>query len=1243
MGNDINVIYHALNAGEVSARFVGRQDQNKYLAACETMFNFLPLVLGGAYVRPGTQFVASAKSTPGHPEKRLIEFVPNYNEAYVLEFGHEYIRFFRNGARLVEPTIAISATTNATPVVVTTATPHGYATGELILIAGTGIAALDDKYWLIVVLTATTFELASTTAPGSTAATGTAARVVELATPYDSIHLGELFTVESVDVMYLLHRFYPVHKITRITATSFTITEVNFDPPALLEEEPTGADLGMGTLTPAATTGLGVSFTAASGGFLAGDVGRLIISGGSRATITSVPSSTVAVADIIDDFESTAAIAAADWSLRLSPQVALDIAPAAKEIGQYVTLTVDGLIPAFRSRDAGHFLTIFGGTVRITSVDSSTQVTGIIRARLKDITVDDPDPTRAWGLEVPAWSATLGYPSCGCFFQERFWLCKGLTVNGSKTNDFENFAKGADADDAIARTISDDDVDSIVWIKAVKTLKIGTGSGIFEISATAQNGALTPSSFKAEPIDPNGGARVEPVRIAPVLIYIQRGLREVRELSYTLSDDAYKSPKLFRLSDHLNDGYFFPELHASADPDNYIIALRNDGVICACIYEQVENVIGWARIQTRGEFKSFCAIPRPETGKDWWWVLVSRESGLCIEYFEPDHPTVDTGGRGWNDLHTDSAVIAAPSATGVITGLDHLEGETVWILGDGCLYNFTEDEDTKVISSTAVVTGGQVTLDLLPEQPLPELCEVGLDYPAIVVPVEPIVPAEAGGPFIARYYANIGIRIRRALGLSLRGYYVNITDPGASTWLGERLAFRKPFHIIDEQVPLQRGKKCIINAGEDPFSRIEVAQRLPFPAEITNVAGKLHTGDQWRCETYGDEEILFLPPFVEPPDVACPDSPGAQALSEICCYDSNGFGDLTGNDHGMLSHVDANYNFWHVATLASGFGSGPYPIAVPTRTWYLLEAVDPDGPSCALQEGTPVSLGATTADFQSTQTPQGGVCGPSDERSYLVQLANINPSFLIDGIGPFTNIRAYFGESSGVTYFHYWNIITGVQGGPISNAWCKFGSHIYAPFPAGGFGPNRIVIASYPVPALAGTFQDAEVDCNVELPGWDDTTMSVPNVYYMHATTAKLYILAHGAFGGGPAHTRLYRLTRSSMTYEAHWSFAADVNFPSPWGFFAANDNLLFLIQGDGGDPFRIGYIELPSGNTFVIDEIGSTCTDAGNPVGPPGQSLFYYRNGYFFLSYSGFGLGKTNVLKIGPLVCPSDPGRLWG
>jgi hypothetical protein len=68
--------------------------------------------------------------------------------------------------------LVVAGTTNATPVVVTTTAPHGLTTGDVVRLTDTTIGALDNKWWKITVLSATTFSLNTSTAPGAAAGAG---------------------------------------------------------------------------------------------------------------------------------------------------------------------------------------------------------------------------------------------------------------------------------------------------------------------------------------------------------------------------------------------------------------------------------------------------------------------------------------------------------------------------------------------------------------------------------------------------------------------------------------------------------------------------------------------------------------------------------------------------------------------------------------------------------------------------------------------------------------------------------------------------------------------------------------------------------------------------------------------------------------------------------------------------------------------------------------------------------------
>lgn len=85
-------------AGELSPRLSLRVDFNKYANGLETLENYLPLPHGGVRRRPGTRFVKEVKDSTR--ETRLIPFEFSTEQAYILEFGHLYIRFYMDGGRI---------------------------------------------------------------------------------------------------------------------------------------------------------------------------------------------------------------------------------------------------------------------------------------------------------------------------------------------------------------------------------------------------------------------------------------------------------------------------------------------------------------------------------------------------------------------------------------------------------------------------------------------------------------------------------------------------------------------------------------------------------------------------------------------------------------------------------------------------------------------------------------------------------------------------------------------------------------------------------------------------------------------------------------------------------------------------------------------------------------------------------------------------------------------------------------
>ncbi len=94
-----DVIKTSFAGGEFGPSLFGRTDIAQYANACEIVENFLVRPYGSAISTPGTRYVATVKDST--KETRLIKFIFNQSDAYIIEMGDLYFRFYTNGATVV--------------------------------------------------------------------------------------------------------------------------------------------------------------------------------------------------------------------------------------------------------------------------------------------------------------------------------------------------------------------------------------------------------------------------------------------------------------------------------------------------------------------------------------------------------------------------------------------------------------------------------------------------------------------------------------------------------------------------------------------------------------------------------------------------------------------------------------------------------------------------------------------------------------------------------------------------------------------------------------------------------------------------------------------------------------------------------------------------------------------------------------------------------------------------------------
>jgi hypothetical protein len=206
------------------------------------MVNMVVMPHGGVTRRPGTEFLGEVKDSS--VKNRLIPFQFKTSDTYILEFGDQTMRVYRNGLQILNGTAkTITGITQANPGVVTSAS-HGFSNGDEVYVSGVvGMTELNGRNYLVANATTNTFTLQDlfgndidTTGFTAYASAGEAEEIYEIATPYAEADLLALNYVQSADTMYIVHPSYDIRVLTRAANNnwSFATASITGSPsPAL--------------------------------------------------------------------------------------------------------------------------------------------------------------------------------------------------------------------------------------------------------------------------------------------------------------------------------------------------------------------------------------------------------------------------------------------------------------------------------------------------------------------------------------------------------------------------------------------------------------------------------------------------------------------------------------------------------------------------------------------------------------------------------------------------------------------------------------------------------------------------------------------------------------------------------------------------------------------------------------------------------------------------------------------------
>lgn len=572
----------SFSGGEISPSLYARCDTSKYQSGLRTCRNTIIPKHGGSASRPGTEYIAETRNSRGGgvTAVRLIPFVFNVDQTYVLEFGYLYLRVYKDGAQMLESPMTITGITNASPGVVTAAS-HGFTTGQNVTLSVVGMPQLNGRTFFVGTTTTNTFQLKDldlslfdTTGLG-TFVSGTAARVYTVTTPYLDTDLPDLQFVQSTDTITLVHPGYAPRELQRHPDGSWTLTTITFGP---------SID---------APTGVAITST-----FVAGSNINIQVTSVSATGEESLGSATFTCGNTIIGVPPP-------WILggnRVAGAISYNV---------YFLDTGTGIYAYLQS-----IADPISGTTWSATIDTTTLTSG------------GGDESRTPPAISSLFNSTDNYPSTVTYFQQRLMFANTNnnpeTVWASRSGFFHNFATRfpSQDDDAVTFTMVGRQANSVEHLLQLRTLLIMTQGGEWTSNGDS-NGILTPTSINLIQYSYNGSSRLSPIVVGTDALYVQARGSVVRDLSFDFLTDSYKGNDLTVFANHLIDGFTLVDWTYGQIPNSIVWMVRSDGTLLGLTYIKEQQILAWHRHDFDGQVLNVCSVP--EGLEDAVYVVVSRQ------------------------------------------------------------------------------------------------------------------------------------------------------------------------------------------------------------------------------------------------------------------------------------------------------------------------------------------------------------------------------------------------------------------------------------------------------------------------------------------------------------------------------------------------------------------------------------------------------------------------------------------
>lgn len=626
-------IQPSLAGGELSPSCYARVDLARYAISLKTCKNWIIRPYGGAVNRPGTKYLAEVKTSA--KKVRLIPFIVSTSQAYVVEVGDQYMRFYAGGAQILSGGVPYEI---ASPYLeadlenlrwtqsadVLTIVHPSYNPRELRRTSGTptfAVALYENENGPFLDINGTTISV------HASAKSGTGITLSASSAIFVSGHIGTLFYMESEDLSDV-PPWEPSKRLAEGGANPLNVLRRSDGKIFKCITDytvPSGGSCTTGTVRPTHEAGsemdgdgnasataskVGVEWEYQDSGYGICEI-TAIGGGGTTATanvLRQLPDNVVGgiVAgagpwSYVGDGATTAyAITGATSSDRTDYTVLLDGVP--KDTNGYTVNSVTDQLTFYNAPAVGVAISI-----RQNAQSNLTEI---------------------WAFG--AWSADQGFPSSVAYYGERMVFggtsAKPDTMWFSKTSNYTDHGKSTPLvdDDALKFTLAARQVNAIRDVVPLDSMLVLTAGGEWKLTG-GQDDVITPSSIGAKPQSYRGSSTLGAKIIGNTAIYVQDRGSVVRDLAYSLDIDGYDGGDLTAFSDHLFDGYSVVDIDYQQVPFSILWCVRSDGVLLGLTYMREHQVIAWHRHETDGVVEHVCCIP--EGSEDAVYLAVRRTVG----------------------------------------------------------------------------------------------------------------------------------------------------------------------------------------------------------------------------------------------------------------------------------------------------------------------------------------------------------------------------------------------------------------------------------------------------------------------------------------------------------------------------------------------------------------------------------------------------------------------------------------